>query len=373
MLGVSSLIIISCISDGFNEVINSKLSGIDGHIRVRSYFSDRMSQANYWEIDSIINYSSNFIKLSSPYIEKHAILRKGNISEGVIIYGVYEDALDKIFNLDQFTNIEIKFEDNNSIIIGNKLAESMKIKYDDEIVLIDPIKIVTDRIFKAKKITVINTFQTNFPEYDRLLAFVPLKAAQEYFNYGDNISGMIMSINAPLEVEKVDMLLSDMLKMKPYITSTWKERHASLINWLNVYDVPIKLIMFFITAVAIFNIGATLWMIIIEKTKDFGILQTLGLNKSHLSYIILIEGVIIGVIGSILGVIVSLLLIKLEDVYHFVQLPNDIYFMDYLPVKISLIYFLIYPTITILFTIFFTFLPIRRATEISLSEAIRYE
>ena len=88
-------------------------------------------------------------------------------------------------------------------------------------------------------------------------------------------------------------------------------------------------------------------MIIIEKTKDFGILQTLGLNKSHLSYIILIEGVIIGVIGSILGVIVSLLLIKLEDVYHFVQLPNDIYFMDYLPVKISLIYFLIYPTITI--------------------------
>ena len=57
MLGVSSLIIISCISDGFNGVINSKLSGIDGHIRVRSYFSDRMSQANYWEIDSIINYS----------------------------------------------------------------------------------------------------------------------------------------------------------------------------------------------------------------------------------------------------------------------------------------------------------------------------
>ena len=78
------------------------------------------------------------------------------------------------------------------------------------------------------------------------------------------------------------MLLSESIKILPYITPTWKERHASLLNWLNIYDIPIKLIMFFITAVAIFNIAATLWMIIIEKTRDYGILQTLGLKKYHI-------------------------------------------------------------------------------------------
>ena len=69
------------------------------------------------------------------------------------------------------------------------------------------------------------------------------------------------------------------------MTTTWKERHASLLAWLNIYDIPIKLIMFFITAVAVFNIGASLWMIIIEKTREIGILQSMGLNKSNITYI----------------------------------------------------------------------------------------
>ena len=373
MLGVSSLIVISCISDGFNEIINSKLSGIDGHIRVRSYFSDTMNQDNYREIDSMLNFSSNYIKYRFPYIEKHAILRTANISEGVIIYGVEEDALEKIFHLDQFSNMETKFEDENSIIIGNKLADIMNIKIDEEIVLLDPLKIAAENIFRAKKLTLINTFETNFPEYDRILTFIPLETAQKYFNYGDNFSGMIMSVNDPLDVAKADMILSDILDMKPYVTYTWEDRHASLINWLNVYDIPIKLIMFFITIVAIFNIGATLWMIIIEKTRDFGILQSLGLKKYHLSYIIMIEGVVIGLIGSVFGAIVSFLFIKLEDLFHFIKLPNDIYFMDYLPVKISLIYFIIYPIVAVLFTMLFTCLPLYRASKIPLSDAVRYE
>ena len=70
-------------------------------------------------------------------------------------------------------------------------------------------------------------------------------------------------------IENIDIVIAKSLNMLSYITITWKERHASLLDWLNIYDVPIKLIMFFITAVGIFNIGASLWMIIIEKTRDF--------------------------------------------------------------------------------------------------------
>ncbi|SVE59708.1 uncharacterized protein METZ01_LOCUS512562, partial [marine metagenome] len=78
MLGVSSLIIISCISDGFNEAVNTKLSGIDGHIRINSYISDDISLNNAIEIDSIVNNSGNYINYTSAYIEKHAMLRKGS-------------------------------------------------------------------------------------------------------------------------------------------------------------------------------------------------------------------------------------------------------------------------------------------------------
>ena len=146
-----------------------------------------------------------------------------------------------------------------------------------------------------------------------------------------------------------------------------------MLDWLNIYDVPIKLIMFFITIVGIFNIGASLWMIVIEKTIDFGILQSLGLDQLRISKIILIEGAVIGFIGSFLGIIFSFLLLILENIYHFVKLPNDIYFMDYLPVKISPVYFILYPCITFIITICFSYLPANRATKISPANALRYE
>ena len=98
MFGISSLIIISCISDGFKDVINNKLSGIDGHIRIQSYLSDEINDEKIHELDSIIiNISNTQLKSTAPYIEKHAIVRKGSHTEGVILYGVQEKALNRIF------------------------------------------------------------------------------------------------------------------------------------------------------------------------------------------------------------------------------------------------------------------------------------
>ena len=373
MLGVSSLIIISCISDGFNEKINSKLSAIDGHIRIRSYLGDKINKDNYFELDSILLNSNSNIKWSTPYIEKHALVRKGSISKGIIIYGIHEEALDKIFHLNQFTDRNNTFKDENSIIIGSKLAEEMNVGFGDEIFLLDPAKIHLDRIFKAKKIRIVNTFKTDFPEYDRLLTFVPLKTAQEYFHYQDDISGIILNVKSPLKVEEVDNHLSNLIKTMPFITTTWKERHSSLLNWLNIYDVPIKLIVIFITVVAMFNISASLYMIIIEKTKDFGMLQSMGLSRFSTSSIIMIEGVFISLIGSILGALIGALLITFQDKYHFISLSTDIYFMEYLPVKLSLKYFIIYPSISILFTILFTLYPMKKSMQLSISKSLHYE
>ena len=185
-------------------------------------------------------------------------------------------------------------------------------------------------MLEAENFTVVNTFQTDFPEYDRLLAFIPLEKAQSYFGLESQMTGLILNVENPSKVENADLIISESLGMLPYMTITWKERHASLLDWLNVYDIPIKLIMFFITAVGVFNIGASLWMIILEKTREFGILQSMGLTKSQVREIIIKEGTIIGLSGSILGILLSLSVLYLESVYHIIQLPNDIYFMNYL-------------------------------------------
>ena len=373
MLGLASLIIISCVSDGFSNVINFKLSGIDGHIRVNSYLNQEMSESKIGEIDSILQHVITSLKYTAPYIEKHAIIKKGTHIEGIIVYGVPEQALEEIFHLDQFSQSQSKFHNENDIIIGSKLAESIKIEINEELIIFNPEKINTHQLFEAKIFTLANTFQTDFPEYDRLLAFIPLETAQRYFGMDSKMSGLILNVDNPQEIKETDIILSDALGVMPYMTTTWKERHASLLAWLNIYDIPIKLIMFFITAVAVFNIGASLWMIIIEKTRDIGILQSMGLNKSNITYIILTEGAIIGISGSILGILFSLSILYLESVYHFIQLPNDIYFMDYLPIQISSVYFILYPSIIFIITLVFSYFPAMKASRISPSEALRYE
>ena len=374
MLGISSLIIISCISDGFNDVINNKLSGIDGHIRIQSYLSDEIKDEKIHELDSIIIQKVHpQLKNTAPYIEKHAIIRKGSHSEGVILYGVPEKALNSIFQLNEFTKTESKFDKNNSIIVGNKLAELMEISEEDNIIILNPEEIVSKQLFNAEILKVANTFQTDFPEYDKLLVFVPLEKAKSIFKMESQMTGLILNVNNPNEVENADILIAEALGTMPYMTTTWKERHASLLDWLNVYDIPIKLIMFFITAVGIFNIGASLWMIIIEKTREFGILQSMGLTISQVKQIIIKEGAIIGLSGSLLGVIMSLSVLYFESVYHIIKLPNDVYFMEYLPVKISSVYFLFYPIITLLITIGFSYIPAKYSSKISPSEALRYE
>jgi len=374
MLGVSSLIIISCISDGFNDIINNKLSGIDGHIRIQSYLSDDIEDEKIHELDSIITQKIfPQLKSRAPYIEKHAIIRKGSHSEGLILYGVPENALNSIFHLDEFTKTKPEFYMDNSIIVGSKLAELMEISEQDDVIIINPEEIVLKQLFNAKILKVANIFQTDFPEYDKLLAFVSLKKAKSIFNMESQITGLILNVNNPDNIENNDILINETLETMPYMTTTWKDRHGSLLEWLNIYDIPIKLIMFFIISIGIFNIAASLWMIVIEKTRDFGILKSMGLTISQVKQIIIKEGAIIACSGSLLGVAVSLTILYLESVYHVIKLPSDVYFMEFLPVKISFVYFLLYPIITILITIGFSYIPAKYSSKISPTDALRYE
>ena len=289
------------------------------------------------------------------------------------MYGVPENALDEIFQLNQFSNTNSKFINDDGIIVGKKLAEIMNIYPNDNIIVLNAYKMATHQILEAKNLKVVSTFQTDFPEYDRLLAFIPLKTAQSFFGMENQATGLICNVKNPHKIEETNIILAEAIGSFPYMTKTWKERHASLLDWLNIYDVPIKLIMIFITIVGIFNIGASLWMIIIEKTRDFGILQSMGLSKLNIFTIILTEASIIGLLGSFLGISFSLIILYFESQYHFIQLPNDIYFMDYLPIHISPIHFFLYPLITFIITLCVSCFPAMKATNISPSEALRYE
>ena len=373
VIGVSSLIIISCLSDGFTNVINTKLSQIDGHIRILAYNSESILNGEASILDSNISEKIADIAISAPYLEKHAMLKNNIFMEGVIVYGIERSSLHTIFHLDQFALHDSLFIDENSIILGAELAKKLNVNISDSIIVFDIEGMSKNNIIKAKKLSIANIFKTNFPEYDRLLAFMPLKTAQVFFNTKNSVSGLVFNIHDPMNADIVENIISDTILSYPYISYNWKDRHQDLLKWLTIYDIPIKIIMLFITAIGLFNIGATLWMIVIEKTKEFAIMRSMGLCINDIKKIVIKEGFIIGFIGSAGGSLLSLLLLLLQKSFHFITLPDDIYFMDYLPVKINIIYFILYPLSIIFITIIFSYLPARRSIKIPIIEALHYE
>ena len=373
IIGIASLIIISCISRGFSDIVNLKLSGIDGHIRINSYTSDRIEMKNIAALDSSISQVLDNIKATTPYIEKHAIVRRGSLTEGIIIYGVTAGSLNDIFQLHQFATGPIHFHHDESIVIGSKLAKSLNVEVGDKIMIMDIQKMSENQLLQAKYFTIMSIFQTDFPEYDRLLAFIPIKTADIFFEMRNTVSGLIINVDRPKNVEVKGLILNEGKRLFPYMITTWKERHSGLLEWLTLYDIPIKLIMLFITAIGIFNIVASLWMIIIEKTREYGILKSMGLSDDNIQKIIIKEGAFIGLAGVLGGIIISIFILYLQKTFRFIQLSNDIYFMDYLPVKMDPIYFIYYPLAAFFLTIAFSYYPAKLASRISPAKALRYE
>ncbi len=372
-IGIASLIIIASVSDGFSTVIHSKLSSIDGHLRIKNFLNNSIDAVSVQELQEKLLPLNQLIHTSAPYIEKNAFIRHDGKTEGVIIYGVTQPALQNIFNLNQFTQDEQLFSTPNSIFIGAHLADKLSLNIGDTIILFNAEKLESNQLLNAEKFYVEGVFKTEFPEYDRLLLFTPVKAAQKLFHMENTFSGLIANVYSPSSITKIEDGVSEALGNFPYYISTWKTRHNQLLYWLSVYDLPIKLIMIFITTIAIFNIAASLWMIIIEKTKEFGVLLALGLTHAKLKFIIIKESIIIGFTGALGGITLSLLILLLQRRYQIIQIPNDIYFMDHLPVEFHLHYFIFYPLVAIVGTFLFAFIPAYKVSHISPANALRYE
>tara|TARA_Y100000590_G_scaffold303751_1_gene342462 strand:+ start:838 stop:2055 length:1218 start_codon:yes stop_codon:yes gene_type:complete len=362
-IGVASLITISCISKGFSIAVNTKLSNIDGHIRITTYDSSPMPMIEIANLDSNIFKTFNNVEESTAYIEKHILIKNMDNIEGVILYGVSSSSLKSIFNLDKISLNDSLFNENNSIILGKTLAENLNVNVNDDIITFDIEGMSREKFIKAEKFIVSNIFETNFPEYDRLLAFTSLDFAQNFFNMNNEASGLIINAVDAYDAKIIEDNISKTIIQYPYISHSWQDRHHNLLAWLTVYDAPIKIIIIFIAIIGLFNLSASLWMIVIEKKKEFAILQSMGLHRLEIKKIILKEGASIGIMGAIGGVVISFVLLLFQKNFHIVSLPEDIYFMNYLPVCLDGVYFIIYPLLTLIVAIIFSYIPAKQSID----------
>ena len=365
-VGVSALLITLFILNGFERVISEKISQFDGHIRI-SHFLNEPIESSVTTLDSIMNaYKGEFIY--SSFIQGPALLRKGKSAEGIILEGIDSKRVKYIEDI----LVEGSFKiDANNIIIGQSLAEKFDLNIGQEIILFDAFTLKSANK-RLKKFKINGLFHSGMSEYDNSLAFTSINNANYLFSMKKKVSGHILNLKKPNNYKSLSKLLSNQLPY-PYMVMSWKEKNRALFKWMDIQRLPILIIFGLITFVGLVNIISALAMIIIDKTRQIGILKSLGLSKQKINQIFLIKGFIIGFAGSLIGSSFAFLIAFIQNNYKLIQVPEDIYFMDFIPLDVNFSNILIVSITVSIVCMLASLWPSLRAGKIEPSAALKYE
>ena len=365
-VGVSALLITLFILNGFERVISEKISQFDGHIRI-SHFLNEPIESSVTTLDSIMNaYKGEFI--FSSFIQGPALIRKGKSAEGIILEGIDSKRVKYIEDI----LVEGSFKiDANNIIIGQSLAEKLDLNIGQEIILFDAFTLKSANK-RLKKFKINGLFHSGMSEYDNSLAFTSINNANYLFSMKKKVSGHILNLKKPNNYKSLSKLLSNQLPY-PYMVMSWKEKNRALFKWMDIQRLPILIIFGLITFVGLVNIISALAMIIIDKTRQIGILKSLGLSKHKINQIFLIKGFIIGFAGSLIGSSFAVLIAFIQNNYKLIQVPEDIYFMDFIPLDVNFSNILIVSITVSIVCMLASLWPSLRAGKIEPSAALKYE
>jgi lipoprotein-releasing system permease protein len=252
------------------------------------------------------------------------------------------------------------------IIIGKELALYLGLGLNSNLTTYSPLG-------KQRDLKIIGIFNSGMYDYDMNLVFTHLATAQEILGLNNEVSAIAVKLDNLYLADKIREELAGILGYD-YILKTWTEANENFFAALKLEKLTMFIILTLIILVASFNIISTLIVMVVEKTKDIGILKAIGMNSQTVRRIFTYEGLIIGTLGTFLGAAGGIILCGLLKKYQFIKLPQDIYYIDKLPVSIELwpdIILIILAAMVI--TLVSTIYPANKASKLSPVEALRYE
>ncbi len=385
-LGVMTLITVLSVMSGFHEDLKTKILGVNSHIVALSY---KGSIDDYASARNTIN-SVEGVQDSSPFIYGQVMLRFGKRAHGVVVRGIDPAAgietIDILNNL-KAGSIENLDRDNSipGIILGREIIRTLGVFVGDVIDMVSPMGEVgpLGMMPKMKKFRVAGYFEAGMYEYDSTLSFIDLGKAQKFFGFGDSVTGIEVKIddiyNAKNIAEKIEVALSagegaeKSVLGSSYYVKDWMQMNRNLFSALKLEKIVMFVILTLIVLVASFNIVSNLIMIVMEKSREIAIMKAMGSKNRGIMSIFMIHGLIIGVAGTVIGVAGGYVLCRLLKTYKFINLPADVYYLSYLPVKVDIIDFIVVSAAAIAISFLATLYPSWQAAKQDPVEPLRYE
>jgi lipoprotein-releasing system permease protein len=339
VLGVATLIIVTSVMNGFRSELLDKIVGMKGHVVIAN--SKSIGIDHYDVIVDKIKASESGITNVIPQIEKQVVLIANGDTRGVIVHGIsHSDLRSKKLVSDNIKYGSLKYFQGQHVMIGKRMAESLRLKTGDKIKLYLPGGIVTPfgSFPKEEIFEIAGVFEVGMNEYDKNILIMPMETAQSFFGY-DNLATQIeVFVQSADSVSSTTEQLSKILGDQ-FLILDWKHSDASIFHAVVVEKNVMTLILSIIILVAIFNIISGLTMLTNSKTRDIAILRTVGATRKSILRIFFYIGASIGVLGTTtglgLGLLVSLNIDRIKRVLEGMSGSNlfseEIYYLSQIP------------------------------------------
>ena len=386
-VGVTALIIVLSVMGGFEDDIKEKILGVNAHI-VLTELGPTMV-----DYETVIDTAkrTDGVLGAAPFIYSQAMLSTPGGVVGVAVRGLDVDRAGEVTVLPErmkvgsLEGLRRGFGDEEGlpgIVIGDELSRSLGALMGDEVNVISPMTRsagvgVVPRMAAFK---VVGIFDMGMYEYDSSLAFLSLANAQTFFKLGDRVSGVEVKVADVYAAAKVGEEIEKNLR-HGYWARTWMDMNRNLFSALKLEKVAMFIILALIIVVAALNIISTLIMVVMEKGKDIAILKSMGATSNSIMKIFMIEGVVIGVVGTFFGTAFGLLgALNLESVVEFIEwsfdfkvLPPSVYYIDRLPSKVEPVVVSAVVAMSLAISFVATIYPSWRASKLDPVEGLRYE
>ena len=382
-LGVAALIVVLSVMNGFQHELRSRILGVASHLQITGV-DNTLSD---WPRMAQLASQHPEVQGTAPFIMAQGMLSYGQAVQGAVVRGVLPDQEDRVADI----GAHIKAGDFKAlksgefgIVLGADLSRMLGVGIGDKVVVMAPQGQFTPTgvVPRLKQFKVVGIFKVGMYEYDAALALIHLDDAAKLYRMGDNVSGLRLKLADLYQAPQVARDISRQLSpYGSYYVSDWTEQHANFFRAVQMEKRVMFVILALIVAVAAFNIVSTLVMAVTDKRADIAILRTLGASPNSVMWVFIVQGALIGVIGTLLGMVGGVLIaLNIETIVPFIEhlfgvqfLAKDVYYISDLPSDLEWGDVIVITTVSLVLSLLATLYPSRRAAKTNPAEALRYE